>query len=99
MEDIGYSDSKTDLMLRCYHCVKFQLFEYAQDFLVDRRLYVVCYYPTTPTEYPSSTGDTSVGLSVVVIIDFVDIPDFLALGMSEIHGYNTPLKTFLVNNW
>jgi len=29
---------------------------------------------------------------------FVDISDFGALILSELYGYSTPLKTFLVNN-
>ena len=39
-------------------------------FLVDRRLCVACYYPTTPTDYPSTTRGTSVGPPVAVNIDF-----------------------------
>jgi hypothetical protein len=29
--NVFYSDSKTDLKLRCEYCIKFQLFEGAQD--------------------------------------------------------------------
>jgi len=39
--------------------MKFQLFEGAQ---VDWRLRVACYYPTTPTDYPSTTRGRYVGL-------------------------------------
>jgi hypothetical protein len=38
--DIFYSDNKTDLKLRCDHCIKFHLFEDAQD--VYSRLTAVC---------------------------------------------------------
>jgi len=39
-------------------------------FLVDGRLCVTCYYPTTPTDYPSTTRGISVGPSVAVNIEF-----------------------------
>jgi len=61
--NVFYSDSKTDLKLRCDYCIKFQLFKGAQDFLADWRMCVVCYYPTTPTDYPSTTTGTSMGPS------------------------------------
>ena len=38
--DVFYSNSKTDLKLRCEYCIKFQLFESAQD--VFSRLTAVC---------------------------------------------------------
>jgi len=38
--------------------------------LLDWRLYVACYYPTTPTDYPSTTRDMSVDSSVAVNITF-----------------------------
>jgi hypothetical protein len=38
--------------------------------ITDWRLYVACYYPTTPTYYPSTTRRTSVGPPVAVNIDF-----------------------------
>jgi hypothetical protein len=46
-----------------------QLFEGAKTFLVDWRLCVACYYPTTPTDYPSTARGTPVGLPVAVYID------------------------------
>jgi len=63
---VFYSDSKRDLKLRCDYCIKFQLFEGAQDVVTIWRLYVPCYYPTTPTDYPSTTRGTSVGPPVAV---------------------------------
>ena len=38
--------------------------------LLDWRLYVACYYPTTPTDYPNTTRGVSVGSSVAVNIKF-----------------------------
>jgi len=64
-----YSDSKTDLKLQCDCSIKFHLFEGAQDF-TRLTLYVACYYPTTPTDYPSTTRGMSVGRTVAVNIDF-----------------------------
>jgi len=92
-----YSDSKTDLKLRCDYCIKFWLFEGAQDFLVDLRLFIACYYNTTPTDLGQYYKRHSVGHRVAVNIYFVDISDFWALDLSEFYGYSTPLTTFLVN--
>jgi len=39
--NVFYSDSKTDLKLRCGYCIKFQLFEGAKD-VVTRLLKTVC---------------------------------------------------------
>jgi len=66
--NIFYSDSKIDLKLRCDCSIKFHLFEGARD--VVTRLTVACYYPTTPTDYPSSTRGMSVGHTVAANIDF-----------------------------
>ena len=38
--------------------------------LVDGQLYVACCYPSTPTDYPSTTRGMSVGPPVAVNIDF-----------------------------
>jgi len=53
-----HSDSKTDLKLQCDYCIKFQLFEGAQD--VFSRLMAVCcmLLTTTPTDYTSTTRGT-----------------------------------------
>ena len=48
--------------------------------LLDWRLYVACYYPTTPTDYPSTTRGTSVGPPVAVNIDFYGYLRFLSIG-------------------
>jgi len=78
--DVFCSDSKTDLKLLCDYCIKFQLFEGAQDvFSVDWWMCVACYYNTTSTDYPSTTRDTSVGPRVAVNIDFVDISNFFSI--------------------
>jgi hypothetical protein len=62
-------------------------------FIVDWRLYVACYYPTTPTDYPSTTKGTSVGPPVAVNFNF------WALVLSEVYSYSMPLTTFLGNNF
>ena len=45
-------------------------------FLVDGWLCVACYYPTTPTDYPSTTRGMSVCPSAAVNIDFLWVTDF-----------------------
>jgi hypothetical protein len=46
--------------------------------LLDWWLYVVCCYPTTPTEYPSTTRGISVGPSVAINIKFCGCLWFLS---------------------
>jgi hypothetical protein len=65
-------------------------------FLVEWCLCVACYFPTTPTDYPSTTRGTSVGPPVAVNIDFCGYLRIWILGLSELYGYGTPLTTFLV---
>jgi len=48
---------------------EFQQFGGAKKFLVDWQLFVACYYPTTPTDYPSITRGMSMGHPVAVNID------------------------------
>jgi len=47
--------------------------------LLDWWLYVACYYPTTPTDYPSTTRGLSVGHTVAVNIDFFGYLRFLSI--------------------
>ena len=47
--------------------------------LVDWQLYVACYYPTTPTDYPSTTRSMSVGPPVAVNIEFCGYLRFLSI--------------------
>jgi len=54
------------------------------------------FYPTTPTDYPSTTRGRSVGPPVAVNIDICGYLWFWALLLSESYGYSTPLTTFLV---
>jgi hypothetical protein len=49
--------------------------------LVDWRLCVVCYYPTTPTEHPSTTRGTSVCSAVAVNIDFYGYIKFFSISL------------------
>ena len=67
-------------------------------FLVDLQLYVAYHCPTTPTDYPRTRRDTSVGPPASVNIDFYGYLRFFSISLSEIYGYSMPLKTFLVNN-
>ena len=48
--------------------------------LLDWLLYVACYYPTTPTYYPSTKRGTSVGPLVAVNVDFFGYLRFLSIG-------------------
>ena len=48
-------------------------------FLVNGWLCVACYYPTTPTDYPSTARDTSVGPPIAVNIDFCGYLQFLSI--------------------
>ena len=74
-----YSDSKTYLKLRCDECRYSSHSMVPNAFLVDWRLFVACYYPTTPTDYPSTTRGTSVGPPVAVNIDFCGYLRFLSI--------------------
>ena len=47
--------------------------------LLDWWLYVACYYPTTPTDYPSTTRGMSVGSSAAINIDFCGYFWFLSI--------------------
>jgi len=62
--------------------------------LLDWQLYVACYYPTTPTDYASTTRGMSVGHTVAVNIDFCGYLHFWALVSSELYGYSTPGQPF-----
>ena len=75
---------------------EFQLFGGAKKFLEDWWLCVACYYPTTPTDYPSTTRGMSVGLLVGCRPIFLGISDFWVLLLSDLYGYSMPLTTFLV---
>jgi hypothetical protein len=63
---------KTDLKLRCEGCVNSSNSGVTKMFLVDLRLCVECYYPTTPTDYPSTTRGTSVCPPIAVNIDLCE---------------------------
>jgi len=49
-----------------------------QEFLSNWRLFVACYYPTTTTNYPSTSIDTFVGPPVAVNIDICEYLQFLS---------------------
>ena len=94
-----YSDSKTDLKLRCDYCINFQLFEGTQD--VFSRLTAVCWMllPHNPSRVPQHYKRHVCGPSYSCKHwFFLDISDFWALVLSEHNGYSMPLKAFLVNN-
>ena len=70
------SDNTTDLKVRCDYCIKFQVFEGAQD--VFSRLTVVCctLVPNNPYRVLKHYKNMLVGPSVAVNIDFCGISDF-----------------------
>jgi len=77
--NIFYSDDKTDLKLRC-NCIWISSYlRVPKMMLLDWQLYVACYYPTTPTDYPSTTRGVSVGPSVAVNIEFCGYLRFLSI--------------------
>ena len=88
---VFYSESKTDLKLRCNWVWNSKFSRVLKRFLGDWRQCVSCYYPTIPTDYPSTLRGRSVGPPVAV-----GIYDFSALLLSELYGYSMPLTTFLV---
>jgi len=94
--NVFYSDGKTDLKPQCNCVWNSSYSRVPKMFLVDWRLCVACYYPTTPTYYPSTTRGRSVGPPVAVNIDICGCLRFWALLLSELYGYTTPLTTFLV---
>ena len=47
--------------------------------LLHWQLYVASYYPTTPTDYPSTTRGMSVGPSVAVNIEFCGYLQFFSI--------------------
>jgi len=47
--------------------------------LLDWRLYVACYYPTTPTDYPSTKRGMSMGPPIAVNIEFCGYLRFLSI--------------------
>jgi hypothetical protein len=67
--NVFYSDSNTDLKLRWDLCKNSSYTGVPKTFLVDWWLFVACYYPTTPTDYPSTARGTSVGNPVAENID------------------------------
>ena len=97
--NVFYSDSKTDLRLR-RNCIRISSYSRVpMALLLDWWLYVVCYYPTTPTDYPSTTRGMFVGTSVAVNIEFSGHLRFFSISFVWIIWvqYATP-TTFLVNN-
>jgi hypothetical protein len=77
--NIFYSDSKTDLKLDCESCVNSSYMGVPKTFLIDWRLFVECYYLTTPTDYPSTTRGMPVGPPIAVYIDFCGYLEFLSI--------------------
>jgi len=53
-------------------------------FVVDRWLCVACYYPTAPTDYPSTTKGTFVGPPVAVNFDFYGYLQFLSISFASV---------------
>ena len=63
------SDSKTDLRPR-WNCIRISRYSRVpKALLLPWWLYVACYYPKTPTDYPSTTTGMCVGTFVAVNIE------------------------------
>ena len=78
--NVFYSDSKTDLKLRC-NCIWISSYlRVPKMMLLDWQLCVACYYPTTPPDYPSTKRGMSVGPSVAVNFKFYGYLWFLSIG-------------------
>ena len=77
--NVFYSDSKTDLKLWCNCIWNSSYLRVPEMFLVDWQLCVACYYPTTPTDYPSTSRGRSVGPPVTVNIDICGYLWFLSI--------------------
>ena len=86
-----------DLKLWCDNCIKFQVFEGAQDIFI--RLTAVCcmFLPHNPYILPQHYKRHVYGPSCSCKHLFLWISDFWALVLSELYGYSVPL-TFLVNS-
>jgi len=96
--NVFYSDIKTDLKLRCESCVNSSYSGVPKMFLVDWRLSVECYYPTTLQITPALQEAGLWALLQLQTSIFVDISDFWALLLSELYGYSTPRTTLLDKN-
>ena len=94
------SYSKLDLKLWCGNCVKFQLFEGAQDVFI--RLTAVCcmFLPHNPYTLPQHYKRHVCGPSCSCKhLFFFGYLWFLALVLSELYGSSVPLTTFLFNSY
>jgi len=77
--DMNIFYSKTDLKLWC-NCIWISSYlRVPKTSLLDWLLCVTCCYPTTPTDYPSTTRGISVGPSVAINIEFCGYLRFLSI--------------------
>jgi hypothetical protein len=96
--NVFYTNSKTYLKLWCDYCIKFQLFEGAQDFFSS--LTAVCFIllPHNPYRLPQHYKRHFCGPSCSRKHRFLWIsPIFFYYVLSELYGYSMLLTTFLVN--
>jgi hypothetical protein len=77
--NVFHSENKTHLKLRCNCIWNSSYLRVPKTFLVRWQLCVACYYPTTPTDYPSTTKDRSVGPPAAVNIDIRGYLRFLSI--------------------
>jgi len=78
-----------------------------KSFLVAWQLCVACYYPTIPTDYPSTTRGTSVGPPVTVNTDFCGYLPFLSISCLNYMGtehhwqpfWSTTRVRFIGQSW
>jgi hypothetical protein len=84
--NVFYSESKTNLKLRCSCIWNSSYSRVPKTFLVDWRLYVAYYYSTTPVDYPSITRGKSMSPPVAVNIDICGYLQFLSITFVWIIG-------------
>jgi hypothetical protein len=81
-----YSEGKTDLKARCDCCIKFQLFEGAEDIFCISTAVRCMLLTHKPYRVSQHYKRHVCGLPVAVNIDFLDIYEFWALVLSELYG-------------
>jgi len=98
--NVLYSDGKMDLKLWCDNCIKFQLFEGAQDVFITLTAVCCMFLPHNPHRLPQHYKRHVCGPSCSCKLRFLwIISDFWALVLSELYGCSMSLTTFQVNSY
>ena len=91
---VFYSDSETDLKLRCDYCIKFKLFEGVQDVFISLTAMLLPHNPyRLPLNYKRHVCGPSCSCKHLFL--WISPIFFWALVLSELYEYSTPLTTFL----